>query len=86
MLAKDLGDVVIPRDVVQELAAQPPDLVLEAEPLPPVREAGEDKAPPPVPPVLGTLVELTVIHKSFSDEDLTLIYKALFLQSIDINN
>ena len=26
-----MGDVVIPRDVVQELAAQPPDLVLEAE-------------------------------------------------------
>ena len=39
-----MRDVVIPRDVVQELAAQPPDLVLEAEPLPPVREAGEDKA------------------------------------------
>ena len=59
-----MGDVVIPRDVVQELAAQPPDLVLEAEPLPPVREAGEDKAPPPVPPVLWTLVELTVIHRT----------------------
>ena len=29
MLAKDLGDVVIPCDVVKELAAQPPDLVLD---------------------------------------------------------
>ena len=48
-----MGDVVIPRDVVQELAAQPPDLFLEAEPLPPIREAGEDKAPTPVPQSSG---------------------------------